>query len=57
MDLPNVDAFIGAIVGSGKASLKELKTELTLEDAFDLWEVIMTANFNEWLAYKKATKK
>ena len=57
MDYPNVDPFIGAIVASGKASLRELKTELTLEDAFDIWEVLMVQNFNEWLAAKKATKK
>lgn len=54
-DFINVDPFFAAIIANGKASLKELKTELTLEDAYDLWEIVMTTNFNQWLAVKRAS--
>jgi hypothetical protein len=46
----NVDGFIGAIVASGQASLRELNTVYTLEEAFDLWEIVMTTRVNEYLA-------
>ena len=51
-----MDGFIGAIVASGKATLKELKESYTLEDAFDLWEVIAVTNYNEFLAIEHARK-
>lgn len=56
VDFKNVDGFIGAIVASGKATLKELKESYTLEDAFDLWEVIAVTNYNEFLAIEHARK-
>lgn len=57
MDFQNVDPFIGCIVANGKATFWELKTAYTLEDAFLLWEVIVTSNFNQWLAAKEAMRK
>ena len=57
MDFQNLDPFIATIVANGKATLHELKTVYTLEDAFNLWEVIVTSNFNTWLAHKEAIKK
>jgi len=57
VDFPNVEGWVGAIVGSGRASLRDLKEFLTLEDAFDIWEVITVQAFNDWKVMQKATKK
>ena len=56
MDFKNVDGFIGSIVASGQATLLELKTVYSLEDAFDMWEIVATTRFNEWLAMEHAKK-
>jgi hypothetical protein len=57
VDFPNVDRFIGAIVSSGKASLRELRENYTLEEAHDLSEIVLTERFNEWQACEKAKGK
>jgi hypothetical protein len=54
---PNVDGIIGCIVESGKATLNELKTVYDLEDAMDLFEIIVVGRFNEHLAMKAAKTK
>lgn len=53
----NIDGFIGAIISEGKATLQELKTIYSLEDAFLMWEVIAINRFNEWVAVQNAKKK
>lgn len=57
MDFPNVDELIGAIVASGKATLNELSTVYTLEDAHDLFEIVSVTRYNEFLAVEEANKK
>ena len=60
MDYKNVDPFIATIVGDGKATLNELNTVYSYEDAYTLWEIIVINRYNEYLAYehaKKATKR
>jgi hypothetical protein len=57
VDFPNVDGFIGAIVGSGQATLRELTEYYTLEQAFDLFEIVMTNRYNEHLAVEYAGRK
>ena len=44
--------MVGAIIGEGSAKLHELRTVYTLEDAFDMYEVIDTRKFNEWLSVR-----
>jgi len=56
VDFVNVDPLVGAIVESGKATLQELKTVYTLEEALDIFEVIAVGRYNEWLAAKEAEK-
>ena len=56
VDYKNVDSFIGTIIANGKATLKELKNDYTLEDAFNLWEIIAVTHYNEYLAYEYAKK-
>jgi hypothetical protein len=57
VDFQNIDGFLGAIIAEGKATLNELKTVYTLEDAFLMWEVIAVTRHNEYLAAKHAMKK
>lgn len=57
VDFKNVDSLIGAIIAEGKATLHELKTIYSLEDAFDLFEIIAVTRYNEHLAYEHAKKK
>jgi len=57
VDFQNVDGFIGAILAEDKASLHELRTIYDLEDAFNIWEVIMVSRYNEHLAVEHAKAK
>lgn len=52
-----MDGLIGAIISSGKATLHELKSIYSLEDAIDMWEIIVTVRHNEYLAMKHAEKQ
>ena len=40
----------GAIVEAGLASLLDLKRDLTLEDAYMLYEILQVRSYNNWLA-------
>ena len=55
-EYPNVDPFIGSIVASKQATLHELKTVYTLEDAYNLYEIIAVTRYNEYLAIEGAKK-
>lgn len=57
VDFPNVDQFIGTIVANRQATLHELNTIYTLEDAHDLFEIIAVTRYNEFLAVEDANKK
>lgn len=46
-DYPNADAFIAAIISSGMATYRELKEELSLEEAFGLWEISTINKIND----------
>lgn len=54
MDFQNVDGLCGSIVAANKATLRELMTVYTLEEAFILWEIIAVTKHNEYLAYEHA---
>lgn len=53
----NIDALIGAIISSGKATLRELKTVYTLEDALNIYEVVAIDCYNKYLALKDQERK
>ena len=57
MDYQNIDGLFGAIIAEGKATLNELKTIYTLEEALDLFEVIAVTRYNEHLAMEHAKKQ
>lgn len=51
-----MDDLIGQIISSGKATLHELRTIYTLEDAFMIWEADIVPKYNEYMASKRANK-
>ena len=46
----NADPFIASIISSGMATYLQLKNELSLEEAFTLWEISTTNKINEMKA-------
>ena len=52
----NIDGFIGQIVASSKATLNELKTVYTLEDAMKIYEAETIAKYNEYLVASASMK-
>ena len=56
-EFQNVDSLIGQIIGSGKATLHELRTIYTLEDAFIMWESVIIPKYNEYIAAKRANAR
>ena len=57
VDYQNIDGFIATIISEKQATLQELKTGYTLEEAYDLWEVIAVNRYNEHLAVEHAKNK
>lgn len=53
----NIDPLIGTIISSGKATLHELKTIYSLEDALNIYEVIAIDYHNRCLAIKEQERK
>lgn len=49
-DYANADPFIASIISSGMATYLQLKNELSLEEAFTLWEISTTNKINEMKA-------
>jgi hypothetical protein len=45
-----MSSLLGTIVARGLASLYELDTVYSLEDAFNLMEIITVGNYNQWWA-------
>lgn len=52
-DYENVTPLIGRLVSGGMASLIELQTVYSLEDAMQLDEILKIKNYHEWLATRK----
>lgn len=44
---------MGTIIEQGRASLNELKTVYSLEDALNIWEACIVARYNEFIAIQK----
>lgn len=53
----NVDNLIGTLICNHLATLHELKTIYTLEDAMTMYEAWVVPKYNEYLANKQALKK
>lgn len=46
--------MVAAVVGAGRATIQELRSVYTLEDLFDMYSIIVTDRYNEWLANERA---
>lgn len=50
----NISAMFGVIIARDKATLHELETVYSYEDAMTLAEILMVGNYNEWIAQEAA---
>ena len=53
----NVPRVCGALIASDLASLVDLKERLTLEEAYELLEVLEVRNYHSWLAAQRLEKE
>lgn len=49
----NAPKICGTVIAAGLATMTELKTSLTLEDAYQLVEILEVRNYHAWLASQK----
>lgn len=57
MDYPNVSGLVGTIVSHRLATLAELQTIYSYEDALDLYEIAAVNNYNEKLLLNSEIKQ
>lgn len=48
----NINGLVGCLIANGLATLNELRTIYSLEDAFDMYEAYIIPKFNEWKQIK-----
>jgi len=53
----NLDPMVAQVIQSGKASLRELRECYSMHDLFDMWEVVHTAKYNQWIADEAVRKE
>lgn len=53
----NLDPIVAQVLQSGKATLRELKETYSLHDMMDIWEVLYTTKYNEWVQRETARKE
>lgn len=53
----NVPRVCGAIIAAGLASMVDLKERLTLEEAYELLEILEVRNYHAWLAAQRLEKE
>ena len=53
----NIDTLIGVLISTGKATLHELKTVYTLQDAYQLYEIAVIDYYNEQQAMERARER
>lgn len=56
-DYQNIDGLIGSLVANRMATLNDLKTIYSLEDAMDMYEAYIIPRYNEWKAMKQTENK
>lgn len=52
----NIPPLMASLIGGGLASLHELQTVYSLEDAFMLAEVLRLKNYHSWLSTKDVNR-
>lgn len=56
-DYQNINGLVGTLVANRIATLHELKTVYSLEDAMDMYEAYIIPKFNEWKEMKRLESK
>lgn len=52
----NIHPVIGLLIANGIATLHELKTIYSMEDAMDMYEAFVIPKFNEWRELESAKR-
>lgn len=53
----NIPRVCGALIAADLASMVDLKERLTLEEAYELLEVLEVRNYHSWLAAQRLEKE
>lgn len=56
-DYLNISGLVGALIANRVATLYELQTVYSLEDAMDMYEAIAVPKYNEWKQYQIIASK
>ena len=57
IEYPTVPGIIGVIITRRLATLYELQTVYSIDDAVDLYEIAAVNNYNEWRSAEEAKNK
>lgn len=57
INYPTVPGMIGVIVSRRLATLHELQTVYSMDDAADLYEIVAVNNYNAWRSAEEAKNK
>lgn len=53
----NAPRICGTLIAAGMATMSELKGSLTLEEAYQLMEILEVKNYHSWLASQQQEKE
>lgn len=53
----NVPKICGSLIAAGLASMDELKNRRSLEEAYELLEILEVRNYHSWLAAQRSEKE
>ena len=56
-EYPNIPPLFGVLISQKVATLYELKTVYSYEDAIYMYEAIMVPKYNEWLSIERSKAK
>lgn len=56
-EYPNIRGLVGVLIANRVATLYELQTIYSLEDAMDMYEAIAVPKYNEWKSYQIESQK
>ena len=54
---PNIPSIFGVLISQHIATLHELKTVYSYEDAIYMYEALMVPKYNEWMAIERSKAK
>ena len=48
--------MVAQVIQAGKATLRELRECYSMHDLFDMWEIVHTAKYNQWVREESRRK-